>query len=393
MKYDFDTYIERIGSDCEKYEHLNEIFGTDRVIPLWVADMDFAAADFIVDAMKKRMEHPIFGYTFRAQCYFEAIIGWVGRHYAWDIKPEWISFSPGVVAGVTFAMLECTEEGDGVLIQPPVYHPFAHAIRDNNRKVVTNPIIETKEGYRIDFDDLDRKLAQVKAFILCNPHNPTGRVFTQEELLRIGELCQKHDVTIISDEIHSDFVYGPHKHIPIASLSDDLANRTITLIAPSKTFNVAGFSTAVAIIPNADRMEAYKRELNRIHIENGNIFGTVALKAAYEQGDRWLGELKQYLQGNIDYIYDFITTHIPSVGCYKPESTFLMWLDFRKWSMSQEELNRFLVHEAGLGLSDGSIYGIDGEGVGFQRLNIGTPRCVLEKAMKQLLEAVQKKGF
>lgn len=392
-KYDFDTYIDRIGTDCEKYEDMKSVFGTDQVIPLWIADMDFATADFIVEAMERRMKHPIFGYTFRPQCYFDAIRGWVYRHSGWDIDTSWIAFSPGVVAGVTFGMLSCTKEGDGVVIQPPVYHPFGNTIRYNHRTVLNNPLIQDPATgeYRIDFDDLDQKLAQAKAFILCNPHNPTGRVFTREELLKIGELCKKHDVTIISDEIHCDFIFQPHKHIHIASLTEDLANRTITLIAPSKSFNVAGFSTAAAIIPNPERHAAYQTEVDKIHIENGNIFGSVALKTAYEQGDEWMRQLLEYLQGNVDFVYDFMTANIPSVHCYKPEATFLMWLDFRKWGMTQGELNRFLVQEAGLGLGDGSVYGI--EGTGFQRLNIGTPRSVLQRAMNQLLEAVRKHGL
>lgn len=392
-RYDFDTYIDRIGTDCEKYEDMKSVFGTDQVIPLWIADMDFATADFIVEAMERRMKHPIFGYTFRPQCYFDAIRGWVYRHSGWDIDTSWIAFSPGVVAGVTFGMLSCTKEGDGVVIQPPVYHPFGNTIRYNHRTVLNNPLIQDPATgeYRIDFDDLDQKLAQAKAFILCNPHNPTGRVFTREELLKIGELCKKHDVTIISDEIHCDFIFQPHEHIHIASLTEDLANRTITLIAPSKSFNVAGFSTAAAIIPNPERHAAYQAEVDKIHIENGNIFGSVALKTAYEQGDEWMRQLLEYLQGNVDFVYDFMTANIPSVHCYKPEATFLMWLDFRKWGMTQEELNRFLVQEAGLGLGDGSVYGI--EGTGFQRLNIGTPRSVLQRAMNQLLEAVRKHGL
>ncbi|WP_071134032.1 MalY/PatB family protein [Millionella massiliensis] len=392
-EYDFDTYIDRIGTDCEKYEDMKSVFGTDQVIPLWIADMDFATADFIVEAMERRMKHPIFGYTFRPQCYFDAIRGWVYRHSGWDIDTSWIAFSPGVVAGVTFGMLSCTKEGDGVVIQPPVYHPFGNTIRYNHRTVLNNPLIQDPATgeYRIDFDDLDQKLAQAKAFILCNPHNPTGRVFTREELLKIGELCKKHDVTIISDEIHCDFIFQPHEHIHIASLTEDLANRTITLIAPSKSFNVAGFSTAAAIIPSPERHAAYQAEVDKIHIENGNIFGSVALKTAYEQGDEWMRQLLEYLQGNVDFVYDFMTANIPSVHCYKPEATFLMWLDFRKWGMTQEELNRFLVQEAGLGLGDGSVYGI--EGTGFQRLNIGTPRSVLQRAMNQLLEAVRKHGL
>lgn len=392
-RYDFDTYIDRIGTDCEKYEDLLPVFGTDRVIPLWLADMDFATPDFVVEAMERRMQHPIFGYTFRPQCYFDAIRGWVMRHSGWDVDTAWIAFSPGVVAGVTFGMLSCTKEGDGVVIQPPVYHPFGNTIRANHRTVLNNPLVQDPASgeYRIDFEDLDKKLAQAKAFILCNPHNPTGRVFTREELLRMGELCRKHDVTIISDEIHCDFIFRPHEHLHIASLNDDLANRTVTLIAPSKSFNVAGFSTAVAIVPNPARRAAYQAEVDKIHIENGNIFGSVALKTAYEQGDEWMVQVVDYLQGNVDFVYDFITANIPSVKCYKPEATFLMWLDFRSWGMTQAELNRFLVYEAGLGLGDGSIYGV--EGTGFQRLNVGTPRSVLQRALNQLLDAVRKRGL
>ncbi len=396
-RYDFDTCIDRRGTACEKYEDLMTIFGTDRVIPLWIADMDFATADFIVEAMHKRMQHPIFGYTFRPRCYHEAICGWMARRGEWQIDPSWIAFSPGVVAGVTFAMLSCTEPGDGVVIQPPVYHPFANTIRNNGRKVLNNPLIQDPEGeggcggYRIDFEDLDAKLSQARAMILCNPHNPTGRVFTKGELLKIGELCRKHDVTIISDEIHRDFIFRPHRHLHIAALNDDLANRTVTLIAPSKSFNVAGFSTAAAVIPNAERRAAYQAEMDKIHIENGNIFGAVALQTAYEQGDEWMNQLLEYLQENVDFVYEFIQKELPSVKCYKPESTFLMWLDFRAWGMTQEELNRFLVEEAGLGLGDGSIYGA--EGTGFERLNIGTPRSVLERALSQLAEAVQKRGL
>ncbi len=389
MRYDFDRIIDRRGTNCDKFESLEPLFGTDKVIPLWLADMDFAVGNFIVDAMKNRLEHPIFGYTFRPQCYHEAVQGWIGRHGHWRVECDWMKFSPGVVAGVTFAMLGNTRPGDGVLIQPPVYHPFANTIRFNGRTVVNNPLIQRAEGhYDIDFEDLDRKLAASKVMILCNPHNPTGRVFTRDELLRIGELCRKHDVVIVSDEIHSDFAYPPHKHLHIASLTEELASRTVTLVAPSKSFNIAGLSTAVAIIPDEKLRERYAAEAEKIHIDNGNIFGTVACEAAYNHGDLWLADLLEYLQGNIDFVSDFIRREIPSVRCYKPEATFLMWLDFRQWGMDHNTLCRFLITEAGLGLGDGSIYGTEGEG--YMRLNIGTQRAVLEKALVQLCDAAQK---
>lgn len=390
MKYNFDTHIDRYGTDCEKYESLKAIFGREDLIPLWVADTDFAVGDFILDAIKQRMEHPILGYSFRSEDYHKSIQGWVRRHGKWDVELDWLAFSPGVVAGVTFAMLSCTDKGHGVVNQPPVYHPFAHAIRLNDREIVNNPLVFTPDGYRLDFEDLDQKLAQAKALILCNPHNPTGRVFTKEELLKIGELCKKHDITIISDEIHSDFVYSPNQHLHIAALNDDLAQRTITLIAPSKSFNVAGLSTSVAIIPNPERMAAFKKEVDKIHINNGNIFGAIALEAAYTAGDQWMSDLLAYLQSNIRFIQSFLAENLPSVTTYHPEATFLMWLDFRQWGMDQEALNRFLIEEAGLGLSDGTIFGQEGKG--FQRLNVGTTRATLEKAMNQLLAAAQKIG-
>lgn len=383
--YDFDTITDRTNSDCEKYDSRTQIFGTNDVIPLWVADMDFASADFIVDAMRQRLEHKVFGYTFRSADYDAAIQGWLLRRSGWQVEREWLAFSPGVVVGVTYAMLSCTKEGDGVLIQQPVYHPFAIVTKANNRKVINSSLINTADGYRIDFSDFEAKLKESKVFILCNPHNPTGRAFTQEELRRMGELCVKHDVRIISDEIHSDFVYAPHKHIHIATLSDDIAARTITFVAPSKSFNLAGLCTAVAVSSSSEVLKQYKDELHKIHLDSSNIFGATALMAAYSKGDAWMDEMKSYLEGNIDYVLDFLRTNMPEVKCHKPEATYLMWLDFAAWGMTQEQLNRFLVAEAKLGMTTGVIFG-DG-GSGFQRMNIGAPRAIIKQALERLLAA------
>lgn len=391
MKYNFDQIVDRSNSDCEKYGNTTAIFGTCDVLPLWIADMDFMSGDFIIDAIKRRAEHGVFGYTFRSECYHEAIQGWIERHSGWYVDSTWLSFSPGVVAGVTFAMLGTTNAGDGVLIQPPVYHPFAHAIRLNDRVVVNNPLKETETGYEIDFQDFEAKLQQVKAFILCNPHNPTGRVFTREELLRMAELCLKYNVKIISDEIHADFTFQPHQHIHIASLSKEIADITFTLIAPSKSFNIAGFCTAVAIIPNPELKQIYQQQVMKIHIDNSNIFGATALQAAYSQGDQWMEEVKQYLESNIDHCLEFIHEHIPSVKCRKPEATFLLWLDFREWGLTQQELNCFLVKEARLGMNDGTIFGIEGEG--FQRMNIGAPRATIDLALYRLKKAAIRCGY
>lgn len=391
MIYDFDTIIDRTTSDCDKYSSTPTLFGTDDVIPMWIADMDFASGDFIIEALKERADHRIFGYHCRCERYNQSIINWVARRSGWNIDSSWLEFSPGVVAGVTFAMLGLTKEGDGVLIQPPVYHPFAIAINHNKRKVINNPLRYTENGYKIDFEDLDRKLAQAKVFLMCNPHNPSGRCFTREELLRIGELCIKHDVKIISDEIHSDFVYAPHHHIHIASLSPELAERTITLIAPSKSFNIAGFCTAVAIIPNPKLKEIYFDEMLKIHVNNSNIMGAVALEAAYTKGEEWMEQVKTYLEANIDYCLDFLKTNIPSIKCHKPEATFLLWLDFSAWGMKQDELSKFLVEKARLGLNDGAMYGE--QGVGFQRINIGAPRATIVEAMNRLHKAAKEAGL
>lgn len=386
--YDFDEIIDRIGSDCVKYDGREMVFGTNDVIPMWVADMDFASADFIVDAIKERADHRVFGYTYRSEDYDRSIQGWLSRRSGWQVRREWLAYSPGVVLGVTCSMVSCTRERDGVLIQQPVYHPFGITINANNRKVVNSELALTKHGYRIDFEDFEEKLKTVKAFILCNPHNPTGRAFTESELRRMGELCVKHGVRIISDEIHSDFVYSPGKHIHIASLSPEIAEQTITFVAPSKSFNLAGLCTAVAITSSEQIMKEYKAELHKIHLESSNIFGAVALKAAYSKGDRWMDEMKEYLEGNIDFVIDFLKRNIPSIKCHKPESTYLMWLDFRQWNMSQDELNDFLVNKARIGITDGSIFG--GGGNGFQRMNIGTRRAVIAEALDRLAEAVRK---
>lgn len=393
MKYNFDTVIDRTQSDCDKFSTTSTqtLFGTNDVIPMWIADMDFVSGDFIIDAIKKRADHGVFGYHCRTEKYNQAIINWVARRSGWNMQSQWLEFSPGVVAGLTFAMLGLTKEGDGVLIQPPVYHPFAIAINHNKRKVINNPLRYTEHGYEIDFEDLDKKLAQAKIFLMCNPHNPSGRCYTKEELLKIGELCIKHDVKIISDEIHSDFVYAPNHHIHIASLSPEIAERTITLIAPSKSFNIAGFCTAVAIIPNPKLKEIYFDEMLKIHVNNSNIFGAVALEAAYNNGDQWMDEVKVYLESNIDYCLDFIKTHIPSIKCHKPQATFLLWLDFSAWGLSQADLSKFLVAKAHLGLNDGAMYGQEGQG--FQRINIGAPRSTIVEAMTRLYNAAKEAGY
>lgn len=380
--YNFDTVLDRTTSDCEKYGSCQRIFGRSDIIPLWVADTDFRSADFIIDKLRERVEHGVFGYTYRSDEYHRAIQGWVARRGGWNIQTDWLAYSAGVVVGVTFAMTSCTKEGDGVLIQQPVYHPFAIITNANNRTVVNNELINTEHGYEIDFEDFEQKLRSVRAFILCNPHNPTGRSFTESELRRMGDLCVKYNVRIISDEIHSDFVFAPNRHIHIASLSPQIASQTITFIAPSKSFNLAGLTTAVAIASNTLVLNEYKKEMAKIHLDTSNIFGITALREAYTHGDQWMDQMKNYLEGNIDFVLNFLAKELPSIKCHKPDATYLLWLDFSQWGMTQDELNHFLVDRARLGMSSGTIFGKGGNG--FQRMNIGAPRSVIAQALEQL---------
>ncbi|MDR0953786.1 MAG: PatB family C-S lyase [Rikenellaceae bacterium] len=379
--YSFDKITDRRGTNCEKYDALTEVFGREEVIPLWVADSDFACPPFVVEAVRRRAEHPVYGYTFRGAEFSDAVRGWVDRRNGWSVEPQWIGFSPNVVASVSMAIRAVTEPGDGVVIQPPVYAPFARMTRMNDRKVLNNPLRWNGERYEIDFADFEAKIARAKAFLLCNPHNPTGRVFTCEELQRMADICLKHKVYILSDEIHSDLILSGHKHTHIASLSPEIAQRTLTFISPTKTFNLAGLSSSVTLIPDEALRRRFERQIALSNAFNGNIFGAVALVAAYSEGDRWLDALREQLEKNARFIVESLKERIPSVKTYLPEGTYLMWLDFREWGMEQEALFRLLV-DAGLGLSNGIDFG--GEGTGFMRLNIATSIDVLRQAIERL---------
>lgn len=385
MKYNFDKIPDRVGTDCEKYDHREPLFGRADVIPMWIADMDFDVAPFISEAIKRRAEHSVYGYGFRSDSYHRSIIDWVGRRNGWTIERQWLDFTPGVVSGFVFAIRALTNEGDSVVIQPPVYPPFARMINANGRRVVNNPLILGEGRFEIDFEDLDRKLAGARALLFCNPHNPTGRVFTPEELRRVGELCVKHNVVIISDEIHSDLIQKPHRHIHIASLSDEIASRTVTFIAPSKTFNLAGLSTSVSIVSDPELRRKLRTEYGKLHADQGNVFGTVALEAAYTNGDQWVDELNEYVGRNMDFVVSFIAENMPEVKTIRSEGTYMMWLDFSAWGMDQQTLYRHMIDRAALGLNNGILFGIEGEG--FMRINLATSLEVVERAMNQLLDS------
>jgi len=385
-KYNFDEIIERKGTNCLKYDALKMFFRSEDPLPLWVADMDFRTPDFIVDAIKKRAEHEIFGYSFRPDSYFDAVIGWMKRRHDWEIKKEWISFSPGVVAGLTMAVETFSKPGEGVIVQPPVYFPFFDCVKETGRKMIENPLKIDNGRYTFDFEDLKSKIDNnTKLLLLCNPQNPGGMVWTREELTELTTICLENNIMIISDEIHSDLIFDGSKHIPLASISDEVAQNCMISMAPSKTFNVAGLSSSLVIIPNKLKMAQYEKTIGVGHFGMGNIFGSVALEAAYTNGDAWLDQMLAYLWDNYLLIENFINTRLPRVKVMKPEATYLVWLDFSDYGMNNAELSKFTVEKAKLALNDGGRFGTGGEG--WLRVNIGCPRSTVQEALERLEKA------
>lgn len=385
-KYDFDEIVLREGTNCIKYDAREMFFKSKEVLPLWVADMDFKTPDFIVDAIKKRVDHKIFGYTFRPESYFQSIIGWMKRRYDWEVQKEWISFSPGVVAGLTFAIETFSKPGDGVVVQPPVYFPFFDCVKGTKRKMIENPLKIDNGRYTFDFENLKSKIDEnTKLLLLCNPQNPGGMVWSQEELTELANICLENKIMIISDEIHSDLVYKGQQHIPLASLSEEIAQNCMVSMAPSKTFNVAGLSSSIVIIPNKTNFKRYERAIGIGHLGMGNIFGSIALEAAYTHGDEWLEQMLSYLWENFLLLENFFKTNLPKVKVMRPEATYLTWLDFREYGMKNKELFDFTVENAKVGLNDGGRFGAGGDG--WLRINIGCPKAVLQEALKRIGKA------
>ncbi len=385
-KYNFDEIVPREGTNCLKYDAREMFFKSKDVLPLWVADMDFKTPDFIVDAIKKRAEHEIFGYSFKSDSYYKSVIDWMKHRHNWEIQKGRISSSPGVVAGLTTAIETFSNPGDGVVVQPPVYFPFFDCVKGTTRKMVENPLKIESGRYTFDFDDLKSKIDKnTKLLLLCNPQNPGGMVWTREELTELANICIENSIMIISDEIHSDLIYDGHKHIPIASISEEIAQNCMVLMAPSKTFNVAGLASSIVIIPNKVNFVRYERALGVGHLGMGNIFGSVALEAAYKHGDGWLEQMLEYLWENYLFLENFFETNLPKVKVMKPEATFLIWLDFTEYGMKNRELLNYVSEKAKVGLNDGGKFGTGGDG--WLRLNIGCPRSVLEEALKRLEKA------
>lgn len=388
MKYNFDEVIDRRDTNAVKLERCKALFGTEDVLPLWVADMDFRTPDFIIDAIQKRLEHPILGYTMPSKSFYSASIKWIKEHHDWNIQRDWFGFLPGIVPGLSFAVQSLTKPGDEIIVQPPVYYPFFHVIEKNHRVLVQNQLKEENGKFVMDFDDLEKKFtSKTKLFILCNPHNPGGRVWTIDELQRFAAICEKHQVTIVSDEIHADMVLpGKTKHTPFATVSAWSEQNTVTFMAPTKVFNMPGLISSGYIIPNAELRHQFAEFLEASEMNSGNMFAYTAAVAAYENGDEWRKQMLDYVQENIDFVADFLKNNVPQIKPMIPEASFLVWLDCQDLGMETDELHKFFSFKAGLGLNKGTIFGPGGEY--HLRLNVACSRSILEKAMKQLKEAV-----
>lgn len=390
MPVDFDTVPNRRGTNCFKYDFAREMGMPEDVLPLWVADMDFPTAPAVLERLHALAEHGIFGYTGVKDAYFSAVHNWYAQRFGWETQRSWLVTTPGVVFAIAIAIRAFTQKGDAILIQQPVYYPFANKVTENDRQLVVNPLVLKNGRYEMDFADMERKIVDyhVKMLLLCSPHNPVGRVWTKEELLRVGEICQKHGVLVVSDEIHADFTYAGHTHRVFASVKSEFADFTITCTAPSKTFNLAGLQNSNIFIPNRQLRHAYKKELSACGCGGTNCMGMAACQAAYEAGADWLEQLKQYLAGNLAYIRQFLREKLPEIALIEPEGTYLVWLDLRKLGLTEQQQRQLIVQDAKLWLDTGTLFGQGGEG--FERINIACPRTTIEQAMQRLEHAVYK---
>lgn len=386
MKYNFDEIVNREATGSKKWDMPDEK-DMENVLPMWVADMDFKSPQEVIDAFIERANHGVFGYTWREDSFYDAIINWCKRRYDWDVKKEWILFTPGVVMGLNIGVMKLTEPGDKVMIQTPVYPPFKGVIVNKEREAMEIGLINDGTKYVMDFDNIENSIDEkTKLFMLCSPHNPVGRVWTEEELIKLGNICLERNIPIISDEIHADFIFKNHKHHVLASLSKEFEQNTITLLAPSKTFNIAGLGTSVAIIPNEEIRQKYQDAIDYMSIWSSNIFGIVGLTEAYNHGEEWLDQLLVYLEDNTDYAIDYINKNISDVKVNKPDGTYLLWLDFNDIDKTADEIKDALVNVGKINLNDGRPYGKEGEK--FFRLNIGCPRATLEDGLRRIELAV-----
>ncbi|EDU37374.1 pyridoxal phosphate-dependent aminotransferase [Clostridium sporogenes] len=391
MKYNFDKVVNRDNTNCSKWNFNKETFGYEDIISMWIADMDFETLPEVKEEIINRAYHGIYGYTATTESYYEEVVNWMKKRHGWNIKKEWITNTPGIVMAVNTIVRAFTHSGDKVLLQRPIYYPFFKAINNNGCHIVNNPLKFNGKRYEMDFEDLDNKLSdpRVKIMILCSPHNPTGRVWTKEELVKVGNLCLKHNVLVISDEIHSDLIYKPNRHIPFAAICKEFADISITCTAPSKTFNLAGLQGSNIIISNERLMNEFKIAMENIGLSRLNIFASIACEAAYKYGEQWVEELVDYLQENKEFAKKFIEEKMPMLKVIEPEGTYLLWIDCRELKMSKEELEEFMLKEAGVAFDEGYIFGE--EAIGFERMNIACPREVLNEALERIEKAINNK--
>lgn len=384
--WNFDEPIVREGTNCIKYDRREETFGVKDVIPMWVADMDFKCPDFVTRALFDRCQHEIYGYSYRPAEYYNSIINWIKKRHKVTVEKEWITFCPGIVPALNYCTMAFTQPGDNIIVQPPVYFPFFPAVESHGRKLNINKLTKA-DGWSMDFSSLIAGINErTKMIFISNPHNPVGRAWLPDELTQLAEICLKNNIIIISDEIHSDLVLPGYRHTPMVSLSTEIAQNTVTLTAPSKTFNLAGLSTSSVIISNPRLRKIFNDAIEPLHIGNGNIFGTAASVAAYTHGHDWLEDLLAYINNNVDLVMEYCGNLIPEIIPVRPEATYMIWLDCRKLGLSGKELHNFFIKKAGIGMNEGSAFGTGGEG--FMRINIGTTRLTVQRALEQIERAV-----
>lgn len=389
-QYDFDKPTERRGTHCVKHDGLKENYGRDDLLPLWVADMDFETPDFVIDAMKRRLEHPVLGYTMEYDGYWQSITDWLARRHDWHVEREWLRYIPGIVKGIGMVINALTRTGDKIIIQPPVYHPFRIVPESNGREVVCNPLKPTDDGgYEMDFDGLESMIDdRCKVLILANPHNPVGIVWDRATLCRLADIAAAHGIIVISDEIHCDMALYGNRHIPFASVSDAAARCSITFGAPSKTFNIAGIVSSYAVVPDPALRERFFSWLAASEFDMATIFAMTATEAAFNEGDEWRRQMLRYVEGNVDFVDDFLRRNIPEVHAVKPQASFLVWIDFSELGLPHDRLVDMLVNDARLAMNDGAMFGHGGEQ--HMRMNVGTQRSVVAEAMNRLKAAVDK---
>ncbi|MCK6077769.1 MalY/PatB family protein [Paenibacillus silvae] len=380
----FNTPITRLSTASEKWDGLEHFFGVTDALPMWVADMDFAAPPSVIEALQTRVGHGVFGYTLQSDAYQAAVISWMERRHNWKIQSDWMVFTPGIVPALSIAVQQFTSPGDAVVIQTPVYPPFYDVVRGQGRELVTNPLLEKQGQYTMDLEHLEASFqtGKIKMLILCSPHNPVGRVWTREELEELASLCLKYNVLIVSDEIHADLIYERGAHTPLSLISEEIANYSIICTAPSKTFNIPGLCTSNIIIANTDLRERFALGVRTMGLSSISTFGAAATEAAYDGGEEWLDQCLTYIRGNMEYVQQYITEHIPGINVLLPEATYLLWVDFRGLGMTHAELTRKLLHEAKLAFNDGAVFGA--ESAGFMRINVACSRATVEEAMRRL---------